>query len=106
MPDCNRGADGGANGDVSDERCPSRASPNSLQTQRPALVCAGRAGLRIESSTTELRWPRPVTHLAEVPVEAVRHTAWNPTLQRQRLHFQGQVYRGRAALLEPEGHSG
>src|SRR5437867_15483 len=26
------------------------------QTQRPALACAGRAGLRIESSTTELRW--------------------------------------------------
>src|SRR5437762_13181842 len=28
----------------------------SAETQRPALVCAGRAGLRIESSTTELRW--------------------------------------------------
>jgi len=32
-----------------------------LKQQRPAPVCAGRAGLRIENSTTELRWWRPRT---------------------------------------------
>ena len=54
-----RGANGGANGRISGERWLSLASPNSLKTQRPALACAGRAGLRIESSTTELRWRPP-----------------------------------------------
>ncbi len=43
---------------VARRRQPSLASPNSLKTQRPALVCAGRHGLRIESSTTEVRWRR------------------------------------------------
>ena len=51
-----RGANGGANGRISGERWLSLASPNSLKPQRPALACAGRDGLRIESSTTELRW--------------------------------------------------
>src|SRR5947209_4919779 len=62
MPDCNRGANGGANEGVSHERSSSLASPNSLKTQRPALACAGRAGLRIESSTTELRWAGQLTY--------------------------------------------
>jgi len=58
-PPCRRGANGGANGRVSGERWSSLASPNSLKTRRPALACAGRAGLRIESSTPELRWRGP-----------------------------------------------
>jgi hypothetical protein len=41
---------------VSRRRSSSLPSPNCLKTQRPALRSAGRAGLRIESSTTELRW--------------------------------------------------
>src|SRR6266571_5105482 len=55
IPACRRGA----NKNVSSERSSSLAPPNSLKTQRPALACAGRAGLRIESSTTELRWRSP-----------------------------------------------
>ena len=55
-PPCHRGANGGANAAVSGHRQSSLASPNSLKAQRPALACAGRAGLRIESSTTEPRW--------------------------------------------------
>src|SRR6266568_3679236 len=51
-----RGANRGAKTIVSPRRCSSLASPNSLKTQRPALACAGRGELRIESSTTELRW--------------------------------------------------
>ncbi len=51
-----RGANGGANGGVAGRCGPAPASPNSLKPQRPALASAGRAGLRIESSTTELRW--------------------------------------------------
>src|SRR6266704_160807 len=59
IPACRRGANRGANKNVSSERSSSLAPPNSLKTQRPALACAGRAGLRIESSTTELRWRSP-----------------------------------------------
>src|SRR5438034_3706681 len=49
----------GANRVVACQRESSFASPNSLKTQRPSLKSAGRAGLRIESSTTELRWRPP-----------------------------------------------
>jgi len=56
-----RGANGGANGHVSGERPSSLASHKRLKAQRPALVCAGRAGLRFESSTPELRCRRPLT---------------------------------------------
>ncbi len=58
---CPGGANGGDNACVSGERQSSLGSRNSSKTQRPALVCAGRAGLRIESSTTELRWRRFLT---------------------------------------------
>src|SRR6266849_9407364 len=53
------GANGGAKQFVSAERWQFLNSPNRAETQRPALGCAGRAGLRIESSTTELRWRPP-----------------------------------------------
>src|SRR5258708_1525688 len=55
---CRRGANGGDKERVARPRWSSVASPNPLRTQRPALAGAGRAGLRIESSTTELRWPK------------------------------------------------
>src|SRR2546428_6825991 len=54
-----RGANGGANGGVAGRCRPSCGTRKSLKTRRPAPVCAGRAGLRIESSTTELRWRPP-----------------------------------------------
>ena len=54
-----RGANGGAKRFVAPRCWPSYASPDVAETRRPALVCAGRVGLRIESSTTELRWRPP-----------------------------------------------
>src|SRR5207249_1777820 len=81
------GANRGANGIVAARRRPWLASANSLKPQRPALPCADRAGLRIESSTTELRWRSPNLaarcstgystasargHPAEVPVDRRR----------------------------------
>ena len=92
MLDCNRGANGGANAPVFGKRPPAIERRNSLKTQRPALACAGRAGLRIESSTAELRWRTglqlsdglrhavlhrlgPVAHLAEVARGPLVHSA-------------------------------
>src|SRR5712692_4743381 len=70
-----RGVNRGAKTVVSPRRWSSLAPPNSLKTRRPALACAGRAGLRIESSTTELRWRETVHKLSGVPLATVLHPA-------------------------------
>ena len=41
---------------IAGRRWPALASRNTLKNRRPSLVSDGRLGLRIESSTTELRW--------------------------------------------------
>ena len=46
-------------GGVAGRREPLLASPNLLKRRRPARVGAGRVRLRIESSTTKLRWLDP-----------------------------------------------
>ena len=51
-----RGVNGGANRFVAHRRRQLRLARRTAEMQRPALSGAGRIGLRIESSTTELRW--------------------------------------------------
>src|SRR5712671_4713797 len=51
-----------------------RASPNSLQTQRPAPACAGRDGLRIESCL-ELPLPPRDHHGGETVADHVHRRA-------------------------------
>ena len=95
----------------------SSTSPPSAETQRPALVGAGRAGLRIESSTTELRWRPPnlaaccstrystasatMAHLAEVAVHLPR-ARLRPASRRRSMGAVGdsrRVAHGEAARL-------
>src|SRR5262245_42241398 len=65
------------------EKQPELTSQHIPQTQRPALACAGRAGLRIESSTTERRWRVPNL----VTCRSIRYSAtssiFEPLVRRQ-----------------------
>ena len=92
----------GANGIVAAERQASLASPNSLKRQRPALVCAGRAGLRIESSTTELRWR--ALNLARPPAPCYRPAARTWVGARSSIAFTVTV--SVLALIASAAHAG